>query len=64
MTPRTVGMAAAAAMGVAWAIVPADVVPVRAQPASRQAAATNDLRVLPVRGNIYLLSGAGANITV
>jgi cyclase len=50
-------------MGVAVVIVPAAVVPVRAQQASVQAVA-RELRVLPVRGNIFLLSGAGANITV
>jgi glyoxylase-like metal-dependent hydrolase (beta-lactamase superfamily II) len=27
-------------------------------------AQTNDIKILPVRGNIYMLSGAGANITV
>ena len=56
MTARFVVLAAAAAMGVASA---AAVVPVRAQ----QPAAAGVLRVLPVRGNIYLISGAGANIT-
>jgi cyclase len=60
MTQRAVLMAAAAALGVASvAIVPA-AVPLRAQPL----AATSELRVLPVRGNIFLISGAGANITV
>ena len=59
MTRRTVLIAAAVAAGVASAAV----VPVVAQQASRQAAAPADLRVLPVRGNIFLISGAGANIT-
>ena len=59
MTQRTVLMAAAVAAGVASAAV----APVVAQQASRQAAATAELRVLPVRGNIFLISGAGANIT-
>jgi cyclase len=63
MTLRAVVMAAMAAMGVAVVIVPAAVVPVRAQQPPRQAGAAGELRVLPVRGNIYLLSGAGANIT-
>ena len=58
MTPRTVLMAAAVAAGVASVAG----VPVAAQQASRQAAAA-ELRVLPVRGNIFLISGAGANIT-
>jgi hypothetical protein len=49
MTLRTVVVAAAAALAV--------VAPLRAQQ-------TGELRVLPVRGNIYLLSGAGTNITV
>ena len=35
------------------------VVPVEAQ----QPAPSGDLRVLPVRGNVFLISGAGANIT-
>jgi hypothetical protein len=26
--------------------------------------ATNDLRILPVRGNVFLIAGAGANIVV
>jgi cyclase len=59
MTRRTALMAAAVAVGVASAAV----VPVVAQQASRPAVATADLRVLPVRGNIFLISGAGANIT-
>ena len=46
---RTLVVAAVAAMAL--------VAPLRAQQAG-------ELRVLPVRGNIYLLSGAGANITV
>ena len=53
MTLRTVLMAAAAATAV---------VPVAAQQPARPAA--TELRVLPVRGNIFLISGAGANITV
>ena len=56
MTLRTVLIAAAAAMGVASV---AAVVPVQAQQAP-----ASQLRVLPVRGNIFLLSGAGTNITV
>ena len=58
MTPRTVLMAAAVAAGVASA----SGVPVVAQQASRPAAVA-ELRVLPVRGNIFLISGAGTNIT-
>jgi glyoxylase-like metal-dependent hydrolase (beta-lactamase superfamily II) len=54
MTTRAVVIAAMAAMAV--------VAPMRAQQAPARAA--GELRVLPVRGNIYLLSGAGANITV
>ena len=42
--------------------MPAAVAPVRAQQAPSGGAA-GELRVLPVRGNIYLISGAGANIT-
>ena len=57
MTLRTVLVAAAAAIGVASA---AAIVPVQAQ----QANASGQLRVLPVRGNIFLVSGAGTNITV
>ncbi len=60
MTLRTVVFAAAAAMGVASV---AAVVPLQAQQPRPQDAASQ-LRVLPVRGNIFLLSGAGANITV
>jgi glyoxylase-like metal-dependent hydrolase (beta-lactamase superfamily II) len=59
MTRRNVLMAVAAAAGVASAAA----VPVVAQQASRQAAVAAELRVLPVRGNIFLISGAGANIT-
>jgi glyoxylase-like metal-dependent hydrolase (beta-lactamase superfamily II) len=59
MTRPTVLIAAAVAAGVASAAV----VPVVAQQPSRPAAATAELRVLPVRGNIFLISGAGANIT-
>jgi cyclase len=54
MTTRAVVIAAVAAMAL--------VAPMRAQQAPPRAA--GELRVLPVRGNIYLLSGAGANITV
>jgi glyoxylase-like metal-dependent hydrolase (beta-lactamase superfamily II) len=61
MTLRTVVFAAAAAMGVASV---AAVVPLQAQQTPPQAGAAGQLRVLPVRGNIFLLSGAGANITV
>ena len=53
MTLRTVVLAAAAA---------AAVVPVAAQQPAR--AGASEMRVLPVRGNIFLVSGAGANITV
>jgi cyclase len=61
MTLRPALMAAATAMAVAVVVtVPAAVVPLVAQ----QSAATSELRVLPVRGNIFLISGAGANITV
>jgi glyoxylase-like metal-dependent hydrolase (beta-lactamase superfamily II) len=56
MTLRSVLTVAATALGAAAALA---VVPVRAQ----QTAASNDLRVLPIRGNIYLISGAGTNIT-
>jgi len=56
MTLRTVLVAAAAAIGVASA---AAIVPVQAQQAN-----AGQLRVLPVRGNIFLVSGAGTNITV
>jgi cyclase len=54
MTTRAVVIAAVAAMAL--------VAPMGAQQAPARAA--GELRVLPVRGNIYLLSGAGANITV
>src|SRR5688500_3054808 len=54
MTTRAVVIAAVAAMAL--------VAPMRAQQAPPRAA--GELRVLPVRGNIFLLSGAGANITV
>ena len=65
MTLRTVVLAATAAMGVASVVmVPAAVVPVHAQQSPSPAAGAGQLRVLPVRGNIFLLSGAGANITV
>jgi len=65
MTLRTVVIAAVAAMGVASVMmVPAAVVPLQAQQAPPQAGASGQLRVLPVRGNIFLLSGAGTNITV
>ena len=63
MTLRAVVMAAMAAMAVALVAMPAAVVPVRAQQPPLQAAAAGELRVLPVRGNIYLMSGAGGNIT-
>ena len=43
-------------------MVPAAVVRLQAQ--AQQAGGASELRVLPVRGNIFLLSGAGANITV
>ena len=56
MTPRTAFAAAAAALAM--------VTPMRAQQAPARAATSSELRVLPVRGNVYLLSGAGANITV
>jgi len=59
MTLRTVVVAAAAATAMASA---AAVAPVTAQQPAR--AAASDLRVLPVRGNIFLVSGAGTNITV
>jgi glyoxylase-like metal-dependent hydrolase (beta-lactamase superfamily II) len=37
----------------------------QARPATRTAAASaSDLRVIPIRGNVYMLSGAGGNITV
>jgi len=49
-------LAAAVACAAAAA---ATVVPVRAQ----QPAASSELRVLPIRGNIFLISGAGTNIT-
>jgi cyclase len=52
MRLRTFVMAAAAAMAV---------VPLAAQQPARPAA--SELRVLPIRGNIFLISGAGANIT-
>ena len=66
MTLRTLVMTAAAAVGVASvAMVPGAVMPVQAQqPAPSQSAAAAQLRVLPVRGNIFLVSGAGTNITV
>jgi len=63
MTLRTVVFAATAAMGFASVLmVPSAVVPLAAQQPARPAA--SELRVLPVRGNVFLVSGAGANITV
>jgi len=56
MRRRFAIVAAATALGLA-AI--AAVVPVEAQ----QTTAPGNLRVLPIRGNIFLISGAGANIT-
>ncbi|HZI79216.1 MAG TPA: hypothetical protein VFD69_06865 [Vicinamibacterales bacterium] len=56
MTLRTILGAAAAAVAVASVAV---VAPLRAQ----VPAAGSELRVLPVRGNIFLITGAGANIT-
>ena len=47
-----------------FAVAAAAVVPVQAQQGPSQAAAAGQLRVLPVRGHIFLVSGAGANITV
>jgi cyclase len=58
MTRRFVLPAAAAAMVVA---VAAAVAPLGAQ--QPPGPASGELRVLPVRGNIFLISGAGANIT-
>src|SRR5262245_10334047 len=55
MTTRTLLMAAVAAVGVASAAA----VPLGAQ----QPETAPALRVLPVRGNIFLISGAGGNIT-
>jgi len=57
MTRRSAIVAAAAALGLAWFAV---VAPLGAQ----QASAAGEYRVLPVRGNIYLLTGAGKNIAV
>jgi len=56
MTARSAIVAAAAALGLASL---AAVAPLGAQ----QAGGTGEFRVLPVRGNIYLIAGAGANIT-
>ena len=56
MTPRYAIVVAAAALGLASS---ATVAPLGAQ----QAAGAGEFRVLPVRGNVSLISGAGRNIT-
>jgi len=61
MSLRTIVLAAATAIGVPSASA---VMPVQAQQQRPAQDAASQLRVLPVRGNIFLVSGAGANITV
>jgi cyclase len=71
MTTRRIAVAALITMTVGWtAALVAGQVQGRGRgaappaPLADRGAATAEVRVLPVRSNVYMLSGAGANITV